>query len=238
VPDVANIDARYAEIASRQDAYDYGRNALDGGKEAIPPRTFARNDAELGQPKGTEAATVQGPSAAPLASREGTKYDIDRLLGTTSNDLQQLKTLFKERFNVEKFETQYGPEARQAMQEAIDNNITFREAYQKIVHGSKTADTLAAAKETGTVPKLSLKDAALDIYNRFQAGTQSQQRNRIAEILATEGEGLPGLRDRILAEAADQRRRDVARTMVDRSATAGGAAAGPRYIEIRPSRRN
>ena len=244
VPGIANVDAKYQEFASRQDAYDAGRKALKTGEDPIAPRTFEAQDTKLGLPKGTQAETntLAGPSAAPLASRQGTTYDIDATLGTNTNNLRKLKDLYEQDYNVKKLTTQYGIKTTEEFQNAINNNLAFREAYQKIVHGAKTAQTLAAAKESGAIelPSTNITSLALDMYNRYRAGTAANQRNRISEIMATQGDDLGPLRDSILAAAAEQKRRDIARTMIESAATRGLTGEIPnatRRLEVRPNSR-
>jgi len=236
VPDMANLDARYAEIMSRRGAFERGQEIFDVGREqVVRPREWQQEFAEMATPRGGPRSTVQGPSLAPLYARHGVASELDRLTGTGVDDLRVLERKFGPgNYATQNLATTTGQQSADDVRRMIRTNRTFRESYQKIAQGSKTADTLGAAEDAGgfALPRLSVP-GVVDLLNtglsRAQAGAGAATRNRIAEVMALQGPARDVARRELLDAAGEQARRDITRMMIEnaiRRSTIG--ATGPR----------
>ncbi|WP_377840118.1 hypothetical protein [Bosea sp. UC22_33] len=135
VPGIGHVDDRFAELARQSDALTRGGQVLDSGKTAIRPIELAQE--------------LEGMSPGQRSRlQQGTRAEIDRLQGVHVNDLNALeKTLATPRdWNNQKARIVFGDAAVEKVMEALATNRTFRNTMQKVVEGSRTAPTSAAAK--------------------------------------------------------------------------------------------
>lgn len=206
VPGIKTIDAQYADLKRQSDALERGQSVFDTGKSAIRPSELAAEMRSAGQ----MINGVQGPSGAPNMIRAGARADIDRRVGTSSNDLNALEKTFgtPEDWNYDKLATLFGDQNRDAITNIITANRKFRDTYQKTVDGSQSAQRLEAANamkgsEGGNVPRdITLTGAGLgganwlaktltgmtsestrDQVGRFLANANPQDVQRLAQIL-------------------------------------------------------
>ena len=235
VPGMANLDAQFAEIARRGQAFQRGQEIFDTGRaQAVRPAEWQQEVAELAVPSGGPRSTVAGPSAAPLYSRLGTSAEIDRMVGTGVDDLRTLERRFGPgNWAMQNLATQFGVRNAEEFARMLRINRTFRESYNKIVHNSKTAETLGAAQEAGgeiQLPRMSLP-GVVDMLNvglsRAQAGLGTATRDRIAEIMASRGPELQRVRRDLLDLAGEQRRRDVVRQIIENAIRSGSTGLVP-----------
>jgi hypothetical protein len=224
VPGMANLDARYAEFASRRSAFQRGQEVLDTSRESYThPRDWARETTEMAAPKGGPRSTVAQPSAAPIYSRYGTANELDRMVGTGTDDLRVLERKFAPgNAAMQKLATQFGVQGADDFERMLRNNRTFRESYNKIVHGSKTAETLEAVADSARggfpTPRFTPSgayDMADAVVQRVRAGSSAAARNRIAEIMSLRGAELDEMIPRLLAASGNQARQDISRTMLE-----------------------
>jgi hypothetical protein len=192
VPGIKEADAIYAANAREGDELVRGGNVLDTGKEAVHPEDLR----DLMQTNAVPQGPVpSGPPAANLRLRQGTRAEIDRRVGTKSNDLVELERTLgtPDDWNAQKLNQIFGPEAAQAVRDSVARNRQFRETYQRVAQGSDTAQRQAAEKTSGI--------ATMPVPTRNIAGTVEQvgrwglgqaieaqkqaQREAMARILAT-----------------------------------------------------
>src|SRR5690606_16405243 len=78
VPGIKDVDARYSELASQAKAVETGeRTLVSGRKEVIRPQEL--DDMLAG------GTSIVGPSGVPFRISQGTRAEIDRIIGTTGN---------------------------------------------------------------------------------------------------------------------------------------------------------
>lgn len=155
VPGIKAVDAQIAELSRQSGGLQRGGQVLDSGKTALRPQELAQELRLAGEPQGQ----MVGPSATPFRMRQGTRAEIDRVVGTNVHDLPSLERTFKtpEDWNYQKLATMFGEPQRDSVATVIAANRKFRDTYQKVVEGSQTAQRTASAKalegtEGGNIP--------------------------------------------------------------------------------------
>jgi hypothetical protein len=146
VPGIKAIDARYAELMRQSEALERGSKILDTGKTAIRPTEFADEFTAAALPQGE----MVGPSGAAFRMRQSNRADIDRVMGTHVNDLNEARKLVQSDgdWNLTKLVRMYGSREGAAVYHAVDRETAFREAHENIVGGSKTAMRTGSAEGT------------------------------------------------------------------------------------------
>lgn len=209
VPGIKAVDAQFAELSRQSAGLQRGGQVLDSGKTAIRPVELADEMTQGALPQGE----MIGPSAAPMRLRQGTRAELDRLVGTNVNDLNTLERKIgtPQDWNSQKLGTIFGDEARDNVTKALMDNRKFRQAYQDIVQNSQTAQRVESAAamrgaEGGNVPHdttvtgLGLK--ALNAVSKAIAGaSNARTKDEIGRILATEGPEVQRLARELLQSA-------------------------------------
>lgn len=191
VPGIKAADAQFAELARQREALEMGQAIFDTGRgTVIRPIELAETLRNGGVPQGQ----MVGPSAAPVMVRQGARAELDRVVGTNINDLNALeRTLATPRdWNNQKARIVFGDNAVERVTEALQANRTFRNTMQKVVEGSRTAPTSAAAKslEAGDGPGVDmtltgLATAGLRTVARALMGASSQNtKDQVARLMA------------------------------------------------------
>jgi hypothetical protein len=195
VPGIKAVDAQFAELSRQSAGLQRGSQVLDSGKTAIRPVELADEMAQGALPQGE----MIGPSAAPARLRQGTRAEIDRLVGTNVNDLNTLERKIgtPQDWNSQKLGTIFGEGPRDRVAKALMDNRQFRQSYQDIVQGSQTAQRQQAAKamdgaQGGNVPHdttvtgIGLK--ALNLVSKAISGASTgRTKDEIGSILAKQG---------------------------------------------------
>jgi hypothetical protein len=195
VPGIKAVDAQFAELSRQSEGLQRGSQVLDGGKTAIRPTELADEMTQGALPQGE----MIGPSAAPARIRQGTRAEIDRLVGTNVNDLNTLERKIgtPQDWNSQKLGTIFGEGPRDRVAKALMDNRQFRQSYQDIVQGSQTAQRQQAAKamdgaaggnapHDATITGLGLK--ALNLVSKAISGASTgKTKDEIGQILAKQG---------------------------------------------------
>jgi hypothetical protein len=144
------VDADFAQIGKEQRAFDTGRQTLRAGDDALSPVEFSE----------TWDSMSPGEREHVLS---GINTDVWRKLGTSANDLVKLREILKGegKWNSEKLATVIGPEKTDALWHAIERESTFRDTYQKVVQGSKTAESGGGATQRRPGLRGALTDIAI-----------------------------------------------------------------------------
>jgi hypothetical protein len=144
VPGVKDVDAQYAELARQREGLQRGSQLLDSGKTAVRPQELAQEFPAAAIPEGA----MVGPSAVPLRIQQGVRAEIDRLVGTKSNDFLALRDAVKGQgdWNRAKLVEVFGPGPASRIINAVDREAAFQEAYQTAIGNSKTAARQAGQK--------------------------------------------------------------------------------------------
>jgi hypothetical protein len=209
VPGIKAIDAQIEESARQSAALQRGSQVLDSGKTAIRPNELANEMTQGAQPQGT----LVGPSAAPMRLRQGTRSEIDRLVGTNVNDLNVLERKIgtPQDWNSQKLGTIFGEESRDRLVKILADNRQFRQTYQDIVQGSQTAQRQQSAKAMdgasgGNAPHdttavgLGLKAVNL-VAKAISGASNNATKNEIGNILAKQGPEAQRMARALLASA-------------------------------------
>lgn len=191
VPGIKAADAQYAELARQREALETGQAIFDTGRNTvIRPIELAEALRGGGQPQGQ----MVGPSAAPVRVRQGARAELDRVVGTNVNDLNALERTLAtpSDWNNQKARIVWGDQAVDTVTDALNTNRTFRNSMQKIVEGSRTAPTSAAAKslEAGDGPRLDvtvtgLATAGMRAVAKAMMGSASNTtKDQVARLMA------------------------------------------------------
>jgi hypothetical protein len=209
VPGIKAVDAQFAELSRQSSGLQRGSQVLDSGKTAIRPVELVDELRQGALPQGE----MIGPSAAPTRLRQGTRAELDRLVGTNVNDLNTLERKIgtPQDWNSQKLGTIFGEGPRDRVTEALMNNRKFRQSYQDIVQGSQTAQRTASANAMdgaagGNVPHdstmtgLGLK--ALNLVSKAISGASTARtKDEIGKVLASQGPEVQRLASELLLSA-------------------------------------
>lgn len=149
VPGIKDVDGQFSELARQEEALGTGQRLLDGGRTAVRPEELARMMAGDAIPQGTAI----GPSAVPFRLAQGNRAEIERLIGTTANDLNALKTALKGdgSWNRDRLVELYGPRKADDLLKILERESTYAATEGDALAGSRTAVLKAAQDEiTGT----------------------------------------------------------------------------------------
>jgi len=195
VPGIKAVDAQIAELSRQSTALQRGSQVLDTGKTAVRPVELVDEIAQGALPQGQ----MIGPSAAPVRLREGTRAELDRLVGTNINDLNTLERKIgtPQDWNSQKLKMIFGEGPVANVAKALMDNRRFRQSYQDIVQNSQTAQRVEAAasmrgSEGGNVPHdVTLTGVGLRALNAvakaISGASNARTKDEIGNILAQQG---------------------------------------------------
>lgn len=137
VPGIKNIDAQWQELARQKEALAQGSTVLDTGKTALWPQEFQVQQ----QANAVPAGTMVGPSASALRSQQGTRAELERIVGTTANDPAALRRAIQSEgdWNRAKMAGQFGQAPAQQVFDAVDREGKFANTANRVTAGSDTA---------------------------------------------------------------------------------------------------
>ncbi|MBY5587891.1 hypothetical protein HFO49_10430 [Rhizobium leguminosarum] len=147
VPRIKEIDAGYSELARQDEAVTRGQQVLDSGRTAPRPSELAGEVERGAQPQGMQI----GPSAVPLRLSQGARAEIDRIVGTNSNDIVAMNRLIKGEgdWNRARLATLFGPEKAERLFKVLENESIYADTANTVTRNSETAARLAAQNELG-----------------------------------------------------------------------------------------
>ena len=192
VPGIKQADAIAQANTVAGQELTRGGQVLDTGKEALHPGDLA--DIMQTNAVPIHEAAPPGPPSANVRLRQGARAEIERRVGTQSNDLVALEKTFgtPEDWNAEKLVQIFGPERTQAVRDSIARNRQFRETYQRIAQGSDTAQRQAAAETASAMPpQPPIRNVASTVeqvgrfgMKQYMEARKQAQREAIAQIMA------------------------------------------------------
>lgn len=193
VPGIKDLDAQYAELARQNEALDEGGMLLSGGKEARRPSELVEQLIRDSAPP-----AGMGPSGVPFRLSQGARAEIDRIIGTTANDLVALKRAIGGQgdWNRAKLASLFGDDRANALIEVLERESKLQATENLAFGNSKTAATQAAQKEfspevgslppnmtwEGLVASLLTKGAASGL-----GAAKTATNPEVARILMTQG---------------------------------------------------
>lgn len=205
VPGLKDVDARFAELARQGEAVQTGQQLLDSGRTAVRPQELEAMMAQQG--------TIMGPTGVPFRLRQGAVAEIDRIVGTTANNLNALKTALKGdgSWNRDRLVTLFGQDKADALLNVLEREIAFNRSFNTITQNSETAARQAAMQDVSPRQFGERPTGIVDLLMRAPqaianagARTRSQAVNaQIAEMLT--GRPSPELVDRLIAIRAGNR---------------------------------
>ncbi|TBY48328.1 hypothetical protein [Rhizobium leguminosarum] len=147
VPRIKEVDAGYAELARQKEAVTRGQQVLDSGRTAPRPSELAAEVEQGVQPQGMQI----GPSAVPLRLSQGARAEIDRIVGTNSNDIAAMSKLIKGEgdWNRARLATLFGPEKAERLFKVLDGERIYADTANTVTRNSETAARIAAQNELG-----------------------------------------------------------------------------------------
>lgn len=195
VPGLKNVDAKFAELARQREALAQGANVLDSGKTAVRPSELIDQVLQAGDSR------LPGPSGVPFRLSQGARAEIDRLIGTTSNDLVALQRLVKGEgsWNRDRLATLFGQDKADALLKVLDREKLFSDTNTNVLRNSLTAARQSAQADLGIGaggamdPKkgivrnalnINLGDAATAALDKLTAGLTAARKERVIRDLA------------------------------------------------------
>lgn len=194
VPGIKQADAQFKQLADTRGAFEQGQAALDSGRTALTPADLT-------------ALTSTSPAHVIDAMTQGTRAEIDRIIGTTANNLTSLKTALKGdgSWNRDRLMTLFGKDKADRLLGVLEREQRYADSFNRITQNSETAARTAAQKEAAPhqfgQTSTSLADLALKIPQglaNMGARARSEATNKaIAEMLT--GKITPELVDQLLS---------------------------------------
>jgi len=146
VPGIKPIDAKYAEISRRAEAFKQGQQAFDTGRDVVVrPSELEATKTGFAQPPGSmQGPPTPGQFAQGVDSLSGgARSEIWRLLGTNSNDVAKLNQLLKSEgdWNRDKLRILFGKDKADKVLSVLDAERRMEATHNAVVGGSPTAST-------------------------------------------------------------------------------------------------
>jgi hypothetical protein len=237
IPGIYQLDSARAELGAQERALRAqsagGRIFKKDQETVIHPEELALAMQEAAAPKGASI----GPSLEPVRLRQAARYELERIIGTDKNDLLKLENMLGQPhdWNAQKLGQMFGEQRGAALFRILDQERAQREVYQKIVHGSKTAQTTASAASLdpakGKIPVEAtlfgagtrLTQEALDA---MRAGTSAVTRDRVAQMMAatSQREKQALVQQMLEAQPNRDRRADITRWLIEHGMIGAGTA--------------
>lgn len=133
-PQIKGVDTGFKQIKDEGRAFRTGERLYRTDEKALSPVEFKR----------TYDVMEQGAKDRLL---EGVNRETWKQIGISANDLVQLKSILKGsgKWNHQKLATVIGEDKTAALMQALEREATFNETYNKVVQGSKTAESTPPA---------------------------------------------------------------------------------------------
>jgi hypothetical protein len=165
VPGLKEVDADFMEVAKQGDALTRGSQVLDDGKTALSPADLV------------EEMVSMSPGQSTRLS-QGTRAEIDRIIGTKANDRVALRNIVRGEgsWNADKLRAVFGPQRTDELLKIIDRESQFAELENLATSGSRTQVLKAAQDEVkGKVGDPSIIREALNFQYGNAAGKMADK---------------------------------------------------------------
>lgn len=183
VPNIKAIDAQRAGLFRQEEALNDAPSLFQSGPTAARPADVA---SRLASASPEEALRIS----------QGARAEIDRIVGSNSNDVAALRNFLKGEgdWNRQKLASVFGREKAERILKVLDNETAMESTYRTVVGGSQTAQTQGfkdfideAAKGTPvpadtTMTGLALRGAK-GLLERFSGSSNEAKAARFAEDL-------------------------------------------------------
>lgn len=140
-PGIKSVDAPIHELHRQSEGLVRGGRVLDNGRTAVRPSELADELHNGVLPQGR----MVGPSGEAFRMRQGLRAEIDREVGNKANDLVALRNVIKGDgdWNRDKLALVFGQREADRVIASVDREAAFRDAFNKIVENSQSAQRLA-----------------------------------------------------------------------------------------------
>jgi hypothetical protein len=129
IPGFKQADARFSDVATQADNYELGRTLLESGRNAPTP---------------AKVAALASDPKARLRLSQGTRAEIDRIVGQNANDRVALQRLVKGEgdWNPQKLSSLFGKDKTDRIMKVLKNEAEFDISSNRIIKNSATAERL------------------------------------------------------------------------------------------------
>jgi len=173
-------DARFADIAKRQEAFENGQTVFNSGREALRPDEYARY--------------LSGLNTKQTATeRLGARAELDRIVGQSNNDLNALQRTMKLPGDdpARKMELLFGPNKTRKFYDAKEAERIFAETNNQVNNGSQTAQRMGAnqllsagSQTSGAGAPTSVPEILMAANKRFSDAVRDAAYGRVNEDAA------------------------------------------------------
>lgn len=211
VPGIKEVDAKYAELGRQNTAVTRGQSYLDSGKTAPRPAEVASEMQAGALPEGL----LVGPSGTAFRLSQGARADIDRIVGTTANNLSALKGALKGdgSWNRQRLVEVFGEKKTDALLDVLDREMRYQRGHDKVLENSESAARLMAQKDVAPheFQKPTFSDLVFAIPQKVaNAGAKTRSEAVNAELAGMlSGKATPEMVDRLLVAKALANRRGL-----------------------------
>lgn len=153
VPGIKELDNAFAQLAKRKEAFETGQTLLDSGRTALRPPEVA-----------SMVATATPDILSGLSS--GARAEIDRIIGTTANDLSALKRALggEGDWNRARLAAVFGAEKADRLLKVVTQEMRWKALEDDALSGSRTQVLKAAQEEVaGKEPKEGILRSVLNL---------------------------------------------------------------------------
>lgn len=191
VPGIKAADAEFKKLAETRGAFEQGQSALDSGRTALTPSDL-------------QAQTAGAQPHIVDAMSQGARSEIDRIIGTTANNVTALKSALKGdgSWNRDRLVTLFGKDKADRLLSVLEREQAFANSFNRIVGNSETAARQAAQKDLA--PQQFSFDVQRLLFGLPEKAANAAARSRseavnaqIADMLT--GRAPPELIDQLLA---------------------------------------
>lgn len=180
VPGIKDVDAKFEELAKQRGAVDTGQTLLDSGRTAL-------------RPEEVDALLADASEGVALRLSQGARAEIDRLIGTTANNITALKTAVKGdgSWNRERLASLFGAKKADRLIEILERETKYDASFDKVLRNSESAARLAGQGDVAPA-QFERSYTVTDLFTRpaqklanAAAKLRSEKVNsRVAEALA------------------------------------------------------
>jgi len=136
VPGIKDVDRQYEALAKQREGFEQGQQALDSGRSALTPADLTN-------------VAANSPAHVLDSMSQGARAEIDRLIGTTANNVNALKSAVKGdgSWNRDRLVTLFGAKKADDLIGILEREQTYQRSYNTVTQNSETAARTAAQKE-------------------------------------------------------------------------------------------
>lgn len=226
VPGIKDVDARFQELARQGEAVQTGQQLLDSGRTATRPQELEQMMQQQG--------VIMGPTGVPFRLTQGARAEIDRLVGTTANNLTALKSALKGdgSWNRDRLVTLFGQDKADQLLGVLEREMAFNRSFNTVTQNSETAARQAAIQDVSPAQFGERPMGIMDLLLRVPQGlanagarTRSESVNKLlAEMLTNPPTGQQ-VDQLIAANAASKRRGLIAPASLPLLTNSGGGGS-------------